>query len=234
VAKNYFTSLVNDVHSFQKPAFQLGLDRWAVTNILPDGAHERTPGRIQLLPNGAAGFSNVGDNMCFAANIVTGGTYKKNMQGKGMGDLVLNPSNGRRTEVCLVMVSSSSPGTPVFDNLSNIRFTLNRGVKAWSGETDGVQQESTRQGTADKNKNAAQKAGAAAAPATKPAETGISGSKGQAAQDGLQPVYDRAWLAQDSPLDTFQDLAAGQPYIRTWSRLQPCSGWKRRHIAQPL
>lgn len=69
VARNYFQSLVMDAHSFQKPTFQLGLGNWAVTNILPDGAHERTLGRVQLLPNGAAGFSRVGDRACFDINV---------------------------------------------------------------------------------------------------------------------------------------------------------------------
>jgi hypothetical protein len=68
-ARGWWKSVVADQHSFEKPAFQLGLNGWSVTNILPDGAHERTPGRIELLPNGAAGFSHVGDSMCFKLDV---------------------------------------------------------------------------------------------------------------------------------------------------------------------
>lgn len=68
-ARAWWQSLLKDQHSFSKPAFQLGLNGWSVTNILPDGAHERTPGRVELLPNGAAGFSTVGDSMCFSINV---------------------------------------------------------------------------------------------------------------------------------------------------------------------
>lgn len=68
-ARTWWQSLVSDPHSFSKPTFLLGLNGWSVTNILPDGAHERTPGHVELLPNGAAGFSKVGDSMCFSINV---------------------------------------------------------------------------------------------------------------------------------------------------------------------
>lgn len=70
-ARAWWKSLLADKHSFSKPTFQLGLNGWSVTNILPDGAHERTAGRIELLPNGAAGFSQAGDTMCFSINVST-------------------------------------------------------------------------------------------------------------------------------------------------------------------
>lgn len=71
-ARQWWASVVSGGHSFEKPTFQLGLNGWSVTNILPDGAHERTPGRIELLPNGAAGFSQVGDSMCFKLDVSSG------------------------------------------------------------------------------------------------------------------------------------------------------------------
>jgi hypothetical protein len=71
LAREYFKSLVADDHSFEKPTFYLGLDNWSVTNVLPDGAHARTPGRIELLPNGLSGFSKVGDMACFALDVST-------------------------------------------------------------------------------------------------------------------------------------------------------------------
>lgn len=52
-------------HSFSKPTAYLGLGKWNVTNMLPQGAKERTPGNIQLMPNGAAGFVMPGDRLCF-------------------------------------------------------------------------------------------------------------------------------------------------------------------------
>lgn len=72
-ARSWWQSLLAEPHSFEKPTFQLGLNGWSVTNILPDGAHERTPGRVELLPNGAAGFSRVGDSMCFSLNVSASG-----------------------------------------------------------------------------------------------------------------------------------------------------------------
>lgn len=68
-AREWFNDLVAAPHSFQKPTFYLGFDGWNVTNVLPDGAHERTAGRVRLLPNGATGFSQAGDSMCFAVDV---------------------------------------------------------------------------------------------------------------------------------------------------------------------
>lgn len=68
-ARQWWQSLLAEPHSFNKPTFQLGFNGWSVTNILPDGAHERTPGRVELLPNGAAGFSRIGDSMCFGVKV---------------------------------------------------------------------------------------------------------------------------------------------------------------------
>ncbi len=68
-ARRFWSDMVSSPHSFTKPVFQLGLGDWSVTNIMPDGAFERTPGRVERLPNGAAGFSRVGDSICFAINV---------------------------------------------------------------------------------------------------------------------------------------------------------------------
>jgi hypothetical protein len=56
-------------HSFQKPTFFLGFEGWNVTNVMPDAAYDRTPGRVRLLPNGATGFTQEGDYMCFATEV---------------------------------------------------------------------------------------------------------------------------------------------------------------------
>lgn len=68
-ARAWWTSLAADTSSFTKPTYYLGMGTWRVTNMLADGAHERTPGNITLLANGAAGFRAVGDRMCFRAKV---------------------------------------------------------------------------------------------------------------------------------------------------------------------
>ncbi|KAI8466606.1 MAG: alkaline-phosphatase-like protein [Monoraphidium minutum] len=73
--RQWWESVLAEPHSFQKPTFFLGFEGWSVTNVLPDGAHERTPGRIRLQYNGASGFQMPGDRMCFAAQVMAGGTY---------------------------------------------------------------------------------------------------------------------------------------------------------------
>lgn len=75
-ARAWWKSIVQDPDSMTKPVFYLGLSGWSVTNFLPDGAHERTPGRVTLLANGAHGFSNVGDRLCFAAQVEMAGSYE--------------------------------------------------------------------------------------------------------------------------------------------------------------
>lgn len=134
---------------------------------------------------------------------------QKNMKGKDMGELNLKPSSGKNTEICLTLDSSSNPGTPVFDNLSNIRFTLTHGGKGWSGELQGVEEEKAEADTP----NGTKPARIAAAP------TAVAGEKGgnntttaagnpESKQTGLQPIYERDWVAQDSVLDTWEDLQA--------------------------
>lgn len=46
------------------------------------------------------------------------------MRGFELGGLHLQPSGGKPLEACLTLVATTKPGSPVFDNLSNIRFSL--------------------------------------------------------------------------------------------------------------
>ncbi|KAF6254409.1 alkaline-phosphatase-like protein [Scenedesmus sp. NREL 46B-D3] len=78
-ARAWWTSLAADTSSFTKPTYYLGMGTWRVTNMLADGAHERTPGNITLLANGAAGFRAVGDRMCFRAKVFAAGSYDATM-----------------------------------------------------------------------------------------------------------------------------------------------------------
>lgn len=51
-------------------------------------------------------------------------TLQGNTRGFDMGGFHLDASAGRPTEACLTMIATTRAGSPVFDNLSNIRFTL--------------------------------------------------------------------------------------------------------------
>jgi hypothetical protein len=51
-------------------------------------------------------------------------SLQSNMRGFEMGGVHLDASNGTPIEACLTLVASTREGSPVFDNLSNIRFTL--------------------------------------------------------------------------------------------------------------
>jgi hypothetical protein len=68
-AKQWWQSVIAEPSSFQKPTFYLGFGNWTVTNMLAAGAHERTPERVQLMINGATGFYNAGDSMCFKLKV---------------------------------------------------------------------------------------------------------------------------------------------------------------------
>jgi hypothetical protein len=68
-ARSWWKTVVSSPSSFTKPTYYLGLGSWSMTNMLADGAHQRTPGAIRLLVNGAKGFYKQGDKMCFAVKV---------------------------------------------------------------------------------------------------------------------------------------------------------------------
>lgn len=68
-ARQWWASLVAEPHSFVKPTFYLGLPGWTVSNVNAEGAHERTKGNIVLIPNGATGFQDVGDRLCYRMQV---------------------------------------------------------------------------------------------------------------------------------------------------------------------
>ncbi|WIA34881.1 hypothetical protein OEZ86_013171 [Tetradesmus obliquus] len=74
-AEDWWASVVSDPHSFSKPTFFLGMGSWTVTNLLAAGAHERTPKRVTLLLDGASGFSEPGDSMCWKIKVLREGMY---------------------------------------------------------------------------------------------------------------------------------------------------------------
>jgi hypothetical protein len=59
------------------------------------------------------------------------------LKGRDLGQLRLEESGDKLTETCLTLTASSSPGSSIFDNLSNIRFTLLNGSRnALGGDGD--------------------------------------------------------------------------------------------------
>lgn len=54
---------------------------------------------------------------------------QRSLKGRDLGQLRLEESGDRLTETCLTLTASSSPGSSIFDNLSNIRFTLLNGSR---------------------------------------------------------------------------------------------------------
>jgi hypothetical protein len=71
-ARSWWQTVVASPSSFTKPTYYLGMGNWTMTNMLADGAHERTPGAIRLLVNGAKGFYKQGDKMCFGVKVGRG------------------------------------------------------------------------------------------------------------------------------------------------------------------
>lgn len=149
---------------------------------------------------------------------------QRNMRTAEMGYLELPATAGKQNEVCLVLVASSAPGVPVFNNLSNLRFTLSGGKRSWEGWVDkGVSMESSRVGDSPNNKRGGS-SGKPAAPAgttsaerrpaagsskpapaaPKPAAAGSSTKRATSLQMS-NPIYAVDYLAQDSVIDTWEE-----------------------------
>lgn len=60
-ATAWFASMLQSKHSFERPTFFLGLGGQPAANIEGGAAMERTPGTVQVLPMGVAGFVQPGD-----------------------------------------------------------------------------------------------------------------------------------------------------------------------------
>lgn len=59
------------------------------------------------------------------------------MEGFSVGSLTLPASGTKKTELCLELASSSSPGSPAFSSLANIRFTRIAQTPASQGQLRG-------------------------------------------------------------------------------------------------
>ena len=75
-AERWWRGLITEIHSFQKPVFLLKFRGFTDTNVIIDGAFDRTPGRVVLQPRGASGFSRVGDYVAFRVLVLEGGFYR--------------------------------------------------------------------------------------------------------------------------------------------------------------
>ncbi|WIA22471.1 hypothetical protein OEZ85_004767 [Tetradesmus obliquus] len=75
-AASWFADMLASPHAFERPTFFLGLAGRPVANILGDGAIARTPGRVQVLPVGVAGFVQPGDSAWYRIKVVTAGRYE--------------------------------------------------------------------------------------------------------------------------------------------------------------
>ena len=64
------------------------------TNVIVDGAFDRTPGRVVLQPQGASGFSRVGDYVAFRAVVLQAGAYQIGISYSSTQDCTLKLSVG--------------------------------------------------------------------------------------------------------------------------------------------
>jgi hypothetical protein len=154
---------------------------------------------------------------------------QRNMRTAEMGFLELLKTGTQRNEACLELIASSAPGVPVFDNLSNLRFTLTGGKRSWEGWVDkGVTMESSRVGDNRRVNSAKPQPAATAAQrrpaagggnaknASKPAQAGGSRPAAAAAAGSgtgrttafqmSNPIYAVDYLAQDSVIDTWEEM----------------------------
>jgi hypothetical protein len=74
-AKSWFESVVASPHSFERPLFFIGKPGRGSSAVLGNGAAERTPGRVSVLPTGLVGFSRPGDSASWRVHVLTGGQY---------------------------------------------------------------------------------------------------------------------------------------------------------------
>ena len=98
-AKAWWEGLVAEPRSFQKPTFYLGLNGQTETNVIVDGAFERTPGRVTLQSSGATGFSRWGDHVRFKVKILKAGYYLIGVLYSSTQDCSLKASAGSYEDV---------------------------------------------------------------------------------------------------------------------------------------
>ncbi|KAF8064531.1 Galns [Scenedesmus sp. PABB004] len=252
-ARRWWAGVLASPHSFAKPTFPLGLGASLATNMLADGAHERTPGRVTIFPNGVRGMAQPGDRLCWRARVVSAGNYgvvvmytsdvaatfklslgphadiaagaapalyatlpaTRVMRGWSFGWMALPATPpGGAAEACLELVSSVSPGQPVFTNLANLRWT--RRTAAAPSEAPGPE------GGA-----AASAGGGAAAGAPRGAAGGVAAAAGPARDLNIS-APELAWLRELLPRRRGAAAGggdAGAPAPEDWAELRRSMGW---------
>jgi hypothetical protein len=68
-AEAFFKAMVASSHSFEKAVFYIGLYGRPGVNIVADGAIERTPARVFVLPMGLSGFVRKGDSASYRIQV---------------------------------------------------------------------------------------------------------------------------------------------------------------------
>jgi hypothetical protein len=68
-AEAFFKAMVASSHSFEKAVFYIGLYGRPGVNIVADGAIERTPARVHVLPMGLSGFVREGDSASYRIKV---------------------------------------------------------------------------------------------------------------------------------------------------------------------
>jgi hypothetical protein len=68
-AEAFFKAMVASSHSFEKPVFYIGLYGRPGFNIVADGAIERTPARVFVLPMGLSGFVRERDSASYRIQV---------------------------------------------------------------------------------------------------------------------------------------------------------------------
>jgi hypothetical protein len=68
-AEAFFKAMVASSHSFKKAVFYIGLYGRPGVNIVADGAIERTPARVFVLPMGLSGFVRKGDSASYRIQV---------------------------------------------------------------------------------------------------------------------------------------------------------------------
>jgi hypothetical protein len=68
-AEAFWNAMLASSHSFEKATFYIGLHGRPGVNIVADGAVERTPARVEVLPMGLSGFVRKGDSASYRIKV---------------------------------------------------------------------------------------------------------------------------------------------------------------------
>lgn len=136
------------------------------------------------------------------------------MHGFELGTLYLPASEGGQTEACLTMVATSSEGSAVFDNLSNIRFTL---LGAGKGPAHTRRAGNSTDSTEDAVPTIPTKLARLAGRQQQRQQHAGSGS-GSGGVEPFGSLYAYDWVTPDSPLEAAEEEA--HPFLRATAAMK--------------